>query len=154
MNASLLPQPYAPVQTVEGPAFSYGAKVAITVFMTLLSVYAVLGIRQVAGQGIQLTTTTQVLLIATLALVALMYYWVMRSRVRIDATGITQTWLSDKHVAWADIKKARMVAIPRLEFMIPPRLIVSAGFARGRIFNGGSIDLWREFARIDQHYRK
>lgn len=52
--------------------------------------------------------------------------WILRSRTRIDATHIRQSWMWDKEVAVADITQARLVGVPGLSWIIAPRLVVRA----------------------------
>lgn len=148
------PPLFVPAHPVEGPAFSRGAKLVLTAFMVVFLFYTALLWERIMGQAAPLSDGAKILLGATVLLLVYLYSWVLRSRVRIDAEGITQTWIATKHVPWTEVVGARMIAIPRVEFLFPPRLLVKAGFARSRVFNGGTPELWRAFAEIDIHYRR
>jgi hypothetical protein len=72
--------------------------------------------------------------------------WMWRSRTRVDAEGIHQTWIRDKHVAWQDITQARLVAIPFLEGLITPRLVVRPRGGGTVVFHSADPQVLRAFA--------
>lgn len=55
--------------------------------------------------------------------------WIWRSRTVVDAHGISQSWLWQRHAAWADVVQARILAVPGLDWLIVPRLVLRV---RGR----------------------
>ena len=119
---------YQPTQTVIGPAYSPWFKLLATVTTIVLMGYGVsVALRfpiMDYGLGVQLHST-----------------------VTIDAQGITQTWLINRHVDWRDVRSAKMIGIPRAGWLFPPRLVVRTGTSYNT-FNGGTATLLTEFAKI------
>jgi hypothetical protein len=136
---------YQPERAVSGPAYGPGFKVFATVLCALLALYGV----SIAwrfpllsyGAGVKL------LLLGAGAMLAVSYYWFLRARTTIDAAGIRQSWLFDKQVEWRDVRGAKMIGIPYLSWLFPPRMVVRTGNAF-TTFNGGSREVLIEFAKI------
>jgi hypothetical protein len=76
----------------------------------------------------------------------------LRSTITIDAKGITQRWMYNRQVEWRDIRSAKMIGIPYLSAIFPPRLVVRTGNSF-TTFNGGSQDILVEFAKISLAYQ-
>ncbi len=136
---------YRPQQTVSGPSYSDGFKVFAS-FITLA----------LAGYGtsvalrfplLQYGLGVQLVLLGASVMLGVSYYWFLVGRTTVDADGIRQSWLYDKHVAWRDVRGAKMIGIPLLGWLFPPRLVVRTGTAF-MTFNGGSRALLIEFARM------
>lgn len=136
---------YKPAKSVTGPAYGTGFKVFATILTLVLLVYSVsiawrfpllsfgFGVKAlIGGAGVML---------------AVSYYWFLRARTTIDDTGIRQTWLYDKQVAWSDVRGAKMIGIPYASWLFPPRMIVRTGNSF-TTFNGGSQEVLIEFAKI------
>jgi len=136
---------YQPERAVSGPSYGTGFKVAATVLTVLLAVYGasvawrfpLLGV----GAGVKL------LLALSALMLGVSWYWFLRARTTIDGAGIRQTWLYDKHVEWRDVRSAKMIGIPYLSWLFPPRMVVRTGSAF-MTFNGGTPEVLIEFARI------
>jgi hypothetical protein len=92
------------------------------------------------------------LLLCAALMLAISYYWFLRSSITIDDKGITQTWMYNRKVEWPDIRSAKMIGIPYMSWIFPPRLIVRTGTAYAT-FNGGSQDVLVEFAKISLAYQ-
>ena len=141
---------YTPEKTVSGPAYGTGFKLFATVVTIALFAYgASVALRfpvMSFGVGVKL------LLLAAAALLGLSYYWFLRARTTVDAEGIRQTWLFDKHVAWRDVRGAKMIGIPYLSWLFPPRMVVRTGIAF-TTFNGGSQEVLIEFAKISLAFK-
>jgi hypothetical protein len=75
------------------------------------------------------------------------YVWFLRSTVTIDDKGIKQTWLVNRQVEWRDVRSAKMIGIPFVSWLFPPRLVVRTGNSF-TTFNGGSRAVLVEFAKI------
>ncbi|MFM1989949.1 MAG: hypothetical protein RJA99_2906 [Pseudomonadota bacterium] len=93
------------------------------------------------------------------AIVALALLWpmpmILFGRTVVDATGVRQLGWLGREVAWAEVVKVRFVAMP-----MSPRLMVSTGFGRARVFYSGDRrldDALREAARLltapEEHLR-
>jgi hypothetical protein len=80
------------------------------------------------------------------------YYWFLRSTITINESGITQRWMYNRHVEWRDIRSAKMIGIPYLSAIFPPRLVVRTGNSF-TTFNGGSQSILVEFAKISLAYQ-
>ena len=142
--------PYKPAQTITGPAYSPWFKLLATVFCGGLLVYGIsIALRfplMQYGFGVK------ALLLCAALLLVLSYYWFMRSTVTIDETGITQTWIYRRHIAWKDIRGAKFIGIPYASAIFPPRLVLRTSHSFST-FNGGTRDLLAEFARIALAYQ-
>lgn len=141
---------YTPEKTVTGPAYSVWFKLLATIVTAFFAAYGVnIALRFPLGQygfGIK------ALLLCAAVMLAVSYYWFLKSTVTVDARGITQTWLYDRKVEWRDIRSAKMIGIPFLSAIFPPRLVVRTGNAF-TTFNGGSRDVLVEFAKISLAYQ-
>lgn len=136
---------YAPDKAVSGPAYGGGFKVVATILTLVLLAYGA----SVAWRFElpSFSIGVKLLLICAVAMLLVSWYWFLRARTTIDATGIRQTWLYDKQVTWSDVRGAKMIGIPYLSWLFPPRMIVRTGSAF-TTFNGGSRDILIEFAKI------
>lgn len=136
---------YKPAKAVTGPSYNKGFKLLATLITAMLLVYAVSIAWRFSlpsfGIGVK------ALLIAAAAMLGVSYYWFLRAATTIDEQGIRQSWLYDKQVAWSDMRGAKMIGIPYMSWLFPPRLVVRTGSAF-TTFNGGSHEVLLEFARI------
>ncbi len=130
--------------TTEGAAFPPLVKALATLLMLALLVW---GAR--AGNDIEAVNWSAGAL-GFLSVVAVMilvcYFWILRSRTTITPTHIRQTWVWPKEVALADVAHVKLVAIPGLDWLIAPRVIVRA---RGRgvlVFHAADRALLQAFA--------
>ncbi len=136
---------YAPEKAVSGPAYGAGFKLVVSNLTLLLLAYGASVAWRFPLPSFSLGV--KLLLVAAVAMLLVSWYWFLRSRTTIDTTGIRQTWLYDKHVAWSDVRGAKMIGIPYLSWLFPPRMIVRTGSAF-TTFNGGSREVLIEFAKI------
>lgn len=94
-----------------------------------------------AGVGDELvaadwTSASATVFILAMALVLWCLAWIWRSRTRVDAEGIHQTWMWNKQVRWSDITQAKFIAVPGMEWLIAPRFVVrSRGHAGVTVFH-------------------
>jgi hypothetical protein len=106
----------------EGAAFPLSVRLLASALVAATAYWGFLTHEQWMGPG---WTAPSALLFGTaLALVAWCLVWMWRSRTRVDADGIVQTWIWTKRVRWADVTQARLVGVPGLEWLITPRLVV------------------------------
>jgi hypothetical protein len=124
---------------VEGPSHRPAIKVAA---VSIVVVVAAWGGRLLFQQG---TPSTQSL--AAAGLVLLLLLWplpgMLAGRTRIDAQGIRQQGWAAREVEWAQVRRIRFARLP-----MTPRLLVSAGFGRMKVFYSGSPELDRAFERV------
>lgn len=134
-------------QPVSGPA--YGR------FFRLLATAMIVGVVAMAARAtLQLPSdvrAAQGYWLLGLGLLALItsFWFLMLARTTIDATGIRQTGLTDKAVAWPELYSARLFGPP-----FARRLMVRTINGRFRFFFGGSPELLAAFARIAEAYRR
>lgn len=141
---------YQPEATVSGPAYSAWFKLLATVVTVVLAGYAASIVLRFPL--LQYGIGVQILLLGAALMLGISYYWFLRSTVTIDATGITQRWMYNRHVEWRDIRSAKMIGIPYMGWIFPPRLVVRTG-NMFTTFNGGSRPILVEFAKISLAYQ-
>ncbi len=136
---------YKPQQSVSGPAYSGGFKVFATIISIGLVLYTVSVFARfpVGSFG----TGVKALIACAGVMLAISYYWFLRAETTIDEQGIRQSWMYTRQVDWSDVRGARMIGIPYLTWLFPPRMVVRTGNAF-MTFNGGTRELLIEFARI------
>lgn len=141
---------YKPESTVTGPAYNLWFKMLATLVTVILAGYAITVVMRFPlleyGFGVK------ALLACAGVMLGISYYWFLRSTVTVDDKGITQTWMYNRHVEWRDIRSAKMIGIPFLSAIFPPRLVVRTGNSF-TTFNGGSQALLVEFAKISLAYQ-
>lgn len=141
---------YKPEKPITGPAYNAWFKLLATVVTIVLAVYAANVTMRFPlleyGFGVKM------LLLGAALMLVVSYYWFLRSTVTVDERGITQRWLYDRKVEWHDIRSAKLIGIPYLSAIFPPRLVVRTG-NNFTTFNGGSQALLIEFAKISLAYQ-
>lgn len=136
---------YTPEKAITGPAYSSLFKLLATVVTIVLAVYALT--ITLRFPLLQYGFGVKMLLLGAALMLAISYYWFLRSQVTIDEKGITQTWMYNRHVEWRDVRGAKLIGIPYLSWIFPPRLVVRTGNSFST-FNGGSQAVLVEFAKI------
>ena len=141
---------YKPERVVSGPAYSMVFKILATGVTLVLAGYGLnIALR---FPLLQYGFGVKMLLLGAAAMLGISYYWFLRSAVTIDDKGITQTWMYNRQVEWPDIRSAKMIGIPGLSWIFPPRLVVRTGNSF-TTFNGGTQALLVEFAKISLAYQ-
>jgi hypothetical protein len=141
---------YHPEKSVTGPAYGGWFKILATVVSVALAAYAASVVLRFPV--LQYGFGVKALLMVAALMLGISYYWFLRSTTIIDEKGIRQTWLYDKRVEWRDIRGARMIGVPYLTWLFPPRLVVRTGNSFAT-FTGGSRDVLIEFAKIALAFR-
>ncbi|HYW56966.1 MAG TPA: hypothetical protein VE934_08395 [Polaromonas sp.] len=134
------------IETAEGAAFPLPVKILASLLMVALVVWGVRAADQFAGAG--WSKPAAAFMAVTLTVIGLCYFWILRSRTRIDAASIQQSWLWPKQVALADITQAKFFYVPYMGWLIAPRLIVRA---RGRglfVFHAADSKVLQKFAHL------
>jgi len=141
---------YKPQQSVTGPAYNLWFKILATAVTILLALYGL----NIATRFplLQYGFGVKALLAGAALMLVISYYWFLRSTITINDTGITQRWMYNRHVEWRDIRSAKMIGIPYLSAIFPPRLVVRTGNSF-TTFNGGSQSILVEFAKISLAYQ-
>lgn len=122
---------------VEGPAFPLLVKLLASALVAGMLVTAA----RVGGGLLEQswTPTGLGLMLAAVVLVLWCLAWIWRSRTRVDADGIGQTWFWRKSVRWADVTQARFIAVRRLEWILAPRLVVRTRSGSVMLFHAGDL---------------
>jgi hypothetical protein len=139
----------APPAPVEGPAFPILVKLLATALaggMLVAAAGAADGLLAQAWtvSGLGLVAAAMVLVLWCLA-------WIWRSRTRVDADGIGQTWFWRKSVRWADVTQARFIAVRRLEWILAPRLVVRTRGGGVLLFHAGDLAVRERVVQVLRH---
>ena len=128
----------------EGPAFPVLVKVMASLLMAALVYW---GLRTVQDlSAVAWTGGALAFLGAALVMIAVCYFWILRSRTTISETHIRQTWIWRKEVALADVAHIKMIFVPYVDWLIAPRVVVRV---RGRgmvVFHASDRRLLQAFA--------
>ena len=131
---------------LEGAAFPLAVKVLASVLVAALIFWGIQAFDQLTGAG--WSTPAALFIGVTLGVIALCYYWILRSRTAIDASGIRQSWMWPKEVALADITQAKFIYVPYMHWLIAPRLIVRAQGRGLFVFHAADQRVLQRFAHL------
>ena len=134
----------APLEA-EGPAFTVLIKLLASVLVGALIFWGARASRVLAWQEFSLQAG--LVWLAALAIVLVVYYWILKSRTSIKQGVIEQTWVWKKQVRIADIRQAKFIYLPYLSWLIAPRLIVRTGPIM-TVFYTGHPDVQRAFSAL------
>lgn len=110
------------MQPAQGPAFPLTVRLLATALVVATVAWG-LNVRAELGAAAW-NVTTAIVVGSCGVLVLWCLVWMWRSRTRVDDQGIHQSWIWNKHVRWDQIAQARLVGVPKLEWLITPRLVV------------------------------
>lgn len=129
---------------VSGPSYRPATRALAAILVAGLLVWGARGV--IADLGTPINWSR----IGACAVVALALLWPMPSillgRTVIDATGIRQPGWLGREAEWAQVQRIRHLRMP-----MSPRLIVSTGMGRARVFYSGDATLdaaFREAVRL------
>jgi len=131
-------------QPVEGPAFPLTVRLLATVMVAGMVGWG-LGASDELGAAAW-SPTAAIVVIGSFMLVLWCLVWMWRSRTRVDAQGIHQSWIWDKQVRWDQIAQARLVGVPKLEWLITPRLVVRPRGGGVQVFHSADRRVLEVFA--------
>ncbi len=139
---------YRPQRDISGPAFSAGFKL----LATLLSLALIGYVLSFMLRHPDLPVVAHLFLLA--AIVVVLLYWrdFIRATLTIDVAGIRQSGWLVQQVGWDDVRGAKLIGLPRLSWLLPPRLAVRTGTGF-HTFNCGTPELFSEFQRISLAYQ-
>ena len=86
--------------------------------------------------------------IAGLLLVVYTWFCILRSTTRIDAKGLHQTWVWDKHMELDELAYGKLIRVRGLDWLIAPRLYVRTLMGKFAVFYAASPDMVAEFERM------
>lgn len=131
---------------VTGPAYSPYFKCLASGVVWLLVWY---GWRAAAHVSLARDHLGMLLLAGGAACLLLLSWWhFLTSTAMIDAQGIRQTWIVDRSVNWEAVRHARLIGLPFLDRLFPPRLVLQIRQGHFVTFHGGTPALHEAFARI------
>lgn len=132
--------------SVEGPAFSRTFK-AIATAITF-GAAAWMGSLWMSGKATGGVVSIFTWFLAALAMLACMWWWILRSRTRIDADGLHQTWVWRKHMPMGELAHMQLVRVRGLEWLIAPRVYARTFAGKMIVFYAADPALLREFERL------
>ena len=135
----------APVTAAEGPAFPPFVKLLLTVLTLAVFGAGALALDQATLRNA--STGAKLLVAGGLVVLVVTNYWVLKSRIRIDAREIVQTWIWTKRVRWADVVQAKLIYLPGLAWLVAPRMVVRGGAGIVTLFNAADPQVLAVFTR-------
>lgn len=133
----------SPAPRAEGAAFP----VLVRCLVTALTAWVFVAGWQAVDEPVirNASLSAKGLVIAGLAVLVIVTFWVWRSRTEVTPAFIRQTWIWPKRVKWADVSHAKMVYVPGLAWLVAPRLIVRSGGGMVTVFHAADHDLLHAF---------
>jgi len=116
-------------------------------------ILAIIGV-QIAATAIrvpneQLSSTLTWIIALCFFGLALVVWHMQKSITSIDETGLRQTWITRREVAWQDIHFAKFVPL-----LFSKRLVIFTQRGRPVVLQGGTRELEIAFAKISLLYRR
>ena len=132
--------------SIEGPAFTTVVKALASALVASLTYF---GLRSLNLMLEQRWSWTALLFMAGAAVFLLVcYWWMLCSRTRISATGIRQTWITDKQIAFTEITQIKLIHVPGLAWLISPRLVVRSRSPGSTVFHTADRAVLAAFKRL------
>lgn len=129
----------------EGPAFSVPFKVLATLIVLACVVAFVQTWLAGRASGAALAGGW---FIAGLLLVVYTWFCILRSITRIDAQGLHQSWVWDKHMELQELAYGKLIRVRGLDWLIAPRLYVRTLMGKFAVFYAASPEMVAEFERL------
>ncbi len=73
---------------------------------------------------------------------------VLKSRTTLDATGLHQTWIWDKHLPLDDLAYGKLIRVRGLDWLMAPRLYVRTLMGKFSVFYAADPAMLEEFERL------
>ena len=86
-------------------------------------------------------------------LLACTAWFVLISRIRLDPTGITQSWMWTKHFDFDDLAVAQLIRIRGLEWLIAPRLYTRTLAGKFSVFYVSDAAVLLEMERLSHELK-
>ncbi len=134
--------------SVEGPSFPVAIRIVASAMMAGLLAGLISSRHELlaAQDG---SPSGWAVLALLFAMVASGYWTVMASRTSIDSGAIRQRGLWSREVRFDEIQRVKLVAIPGLEWILVPRLVVrGTGAMTLATFQAGDRGLFEAFRRL------
>ena len=117
------------LERVSGPSFPFAVKVIATALILALLVYGSLALMGPSGpQARALAAGDWGFLVAVIDVIGSGYWGILTSRTSCDSQCIEQTWLWRKQVRITEITQVKLISLPRLSWIVVPRLVVRTGY--------------------------
>ena len=142
-------------ERVEGAAFSVAFK-TLTCFVVVFCGYWLLSLwlqGKFGGSADLEGLRTAGWFILGWGLLACTAWFVVTSRIRLDAKGITQSWMWTKHFDFDDLAVAQLIRIRRFEWLIAPRLYVRNLAGKFSVFYVYDAAVMLEMGRLSQELK-
>jgi len=137
---------------VEGPAFSRTFQ-AITLLTVVGSGYWLLSLWQQGkfggSAGLEGLRAAGWFILGWF-LLAWTTWHVMQSRACLDASGLHQTWIWDKHMAYEELAYAKLIRVRGLEWLMAPRFYVRTLMGKFAVFYVTDPVVMAECERLSQ----
>lgn len=134
--------------SISGPAFS----ITFKVFATLIVVACAAAFVQawLAGRASGVAGAAQGGGWFIAGLLLIFYTWVsiFRSVTRLDASGLYQSWVWDKHMELSELAYGKLIRVRGLEWLIAPRLYARTLMGKFAVFYAASPEMVAEFERL------
>lgn len=88
-----------------------------------------------------------------LALMFFTVWHIWTSRTRLDENQIHQSWLWDKQMDLRELAYAKLIRVPRLDWLIAPRLYARTLNGKFAVFYAADQDMLAEFDRLVKELR-
>ena len=142
-----------PEGPVAGPAFSTAFKVLATVIvggcaaaLTQMGLAGQLG--QPTSAGAPVASVGLSWFAAGLLLMGVTWWNILRSVTSLDADGLHQSWVWNKHMPLRDLAYAKLIRVRGLDWLIAPRLYVRTLDGKFAVFYAASPQLLAAFEHL------
>lgn len=145
-----LPMPEGPLA---GPAYSTAFKVLATLIVGgCTAALAQMGLAGQLGQhaqaGAPVASVGLSWFAAGLLLMGATLWNILRSVTRLDANGLHQSWVWNKHMPLGNLAYAKLIRVRGLDWLIAPRLYVRTLDGKFAVFYAASPQLLKAFERL------
>ena len=143
LQASFGPPPFqfTPTGPLEAPAFGPGFKALVWLLLLALAAWT---------WRLGLSMRESPWAWAALAMMAYTAWHIQRSRTRLSAQAIEQTWVWNKRFELRDLAYAKVIRIRGLEWLVAPRIYVRTLMGKFAVFYSSDKAMLDEFARMSR----
>lgn len=135
---------------VESPAFGLPFKVFALTVVTLILVW---GARLWQANAHSVSDESAGWFLAAGALLVYTEWHILRSKTKVTATHLEQSWIWKKQVARQELAYAKVVRVRGLEWLIAPRLYARTVANKIVVFYGCSEAMLAEFSKVERQVR-
>lgn len=132
--------------TLASPAFPPLVRLLALALLGALSMYGIAAWPEL--KGAQWSHSGLALVGTATAMTYWMGSWILRSRTRLNADTLSQTWVWHKQAAASDVASMKLVYVPFLQTIIAPRLLVRRRTGGMTWFNSADVHLLLTFMAL------